>query len=48
MEDKRAETVEEYRPPKLEELGSVADLTQTGRTHPGADAKAGSAASSGR
>ncbi len=27
----------EYRTPELEELGSVADLTQTGRTHRGSD-----------
>ena len=47
MADKRTEAGEEYHPPKLEELGSVADLTQTGRTHPGSDAKGGSAASSG-
>jgi hypothetical protein len=48
MDTKHSEKREDYRSPKLEELGSVADLTQTGRTHPGQDAKGGSAASSGR
>lgn len=38
---------ETYTEPKLEEWGTVADLTQTGRTKPGADNKAGSAASQG-
>lgn len=38
MEDTR----EQYTEPKLEEWGSVADLTQTGLTRPGDDAKSGS------
>jgi len=38
---------EGYSEPKLEEWGTVTDLTQTGLTHPGADAKQGSAASQG-
>jgi hypothetical protein len=32
----------DYRTPELEEFGSVADLTETGKTHPGTDAKDGS------
>jgi hypothetical protein len=40
--DKRA-----YETPKLVELGTVADLTQTGKTNPGSDGKGGSAASQG-
>lgn len=36
-----------YQPPKLVVLGSVADLTKTGQTHPGGDAKTGSVSSSG-
>ena len=43
----RDETLETYAEPKLEEWGTVADLTQTGLTKPGTDAKAGSAASNG-
>lgn len=39
---------ETYEPPALEEWGSVADLTRTGKTRPGNDAKGGSAASQGR
>lgn len=35
-------THEEYSEPKLEEWGSVADLTQVGLTRPGDDAKNGS------
>ena len=31
-----------YETPKLVSLGTVADLTQTGLTNPGPDAKAGS------
>jgi hypothetical protein len=31
-----------YETPKLVNLGSVADLTQLGNTHPGGDAKGGS------
>ncbi|CAN5573991.1 hypothetical protein BH20CHL7_BH20CHL7_03410 [soil metagenome] len=38
---------ETYTEPKLEEWGTVADLTQTGLTRPGTDAKGGSAASQG-
>ncbi len=41
------ETLEGYSEPKLEEWGTVTDLTQTGLTQPGADAKQGSSASSG-
>ncbi|MEW6636305.1 MAG: lasso RiPP family leader peptide-containing protein [Actinomycetota bacterium] len=37
-----------YTPPELKKWGTVADLTQTGRTRPGADAKGGSALSMGR
>lgn len=37
-----------YTPPKLKKWGTVADLTQTGRTNPGGDGKLGSAASQGR
>jgi hypothetical protein len=36
-----------YETPKLVDLGSVADLTKTGLTNPGADAKQGSVASQG-
>ena len=36
-----------YKAPKLVTLGSVADLTKTGLTNPGADAKQGSVASMG-
>jgi hypothetical protein len=39
---------EPYRAPELEEWGSVADLTATGKTRAGSDAKGGSAASQGR
>jgi hypothetical protein len=40
-------THEAYSEPKLEEWGSVTELTQTGRTRPGADAKGGSRPSQG-
>ena len=36
-----------YTPPKLNKWGTVADLTKTGQTMPGADGKGGSSASSG-
>jgi hypothetical protein len=36
-----------YSAPEFEEFGTVADLTETGKTYPGADAKGGSAASQG-
>lgn len=36
-----------YQAPKLVALGTVADLTQTGLTNPGSDAKSGSRPSSG-
>lgn len=39
---------EPYRAPELEEWGSVADLTATGNTQEGSDAKGGSAASQGQ
>ncbi len=37
-----------YKAPKLVTLGSVADLTQTGTTNPGGDAKQGSVDSRGK
>ncbi|MGB5676019.1 MAG: hypothetical protein WBO43_15920, partial [Gemmatimonadota bacterium] len=37
----------EYRKPEIKAWGTVADLTATGMTNPGNDAKAGSAASMG-
>jgi len=37
MNDKRT-----YETPKLVDLGAVTDVTQTGRTNPGGDAKQGS------
>jgi hypothetical protein len=37
----------DYAKPELKELGSVAELTQTGQTMPGMDGKGGSAASRG-
>lgn len=37
----------EYHKPEIKSWGTVADLTATGMTHPGNDAKAGSAASMG-
>lgn len=39
---------EPYRAPELQEWGSVADLTATGRTNPGDDAKNGSVLSQGQ
>jgi len=36
-----------YVRPELNVLGSVADLTRTGRTNPGGDGKSGSVASAG-
>lgn len=36
-----------YTRPQLKQLGSVADLTRTGLTQPGADAKQGSRLSKG-
>lgn len=42
MEGKRL-----YVRPELKVLGSVADLTRTGLTHPGGDGKSGSVASRG-
>lgn len=39
---------EPYRAPELQEWGSVADLTATGQTRSGSDAKGGSAASQGQ
>jgi hypothetical protein len=38
---------EQYQEPQIEEWGSVADLTQTGKTNPGGDGKDGSSASMG-
>lgn len=37
-----------YTAPQLADFGKVADLTQTGLTHPGSDGKGGSAASQGQ
>ena len=37
-----------YTAPHLKPWGTVADLTQTGQTHPGGDAKAGSVLSKGK
>ena len=37
-----------YTPPSVQDFGTVTDLTATGITQPGADAKGGSAASRGR
>jgi len=37
----------EYCKPEIKAWGTVADLTATGRTNPGNDAKSGSAASMG-
>jgi hypothetical protein len=42
-----AEKREKYDKPSIEKLGSVAKLTLTGLTHPGADAKSGSRPSQG-
>ena len=37
-----------YARPSIQDFGTVTDLTATGITQPGADAKGGSAASRGR
>ena len=37
-----------YEKPEVKELGSVAELTQTGQTNPGGDMKGGSAGSMGQ
>lgn len=37
----------QYRKPEVQDWGTVTDLTATGKTNPGPDAKDGSAASSG-
>lgn len=37
----------QYQKPQLKEWGTIADLTATGKTMPGSDAKSGSAASQG-
>lgn len=42
-----AEQREQYEEPKVEEWGSVTDLTQTGGTNPGGDGKSGSVDSQG-
>jgi hypothetical protein len=39
--------LKDYTTPEVEDFGTVADLTQTGLTNPGADAKAGSRPSNG-
>ncbi|GEM_PF-4529508 len=36
-----------YSAPRLDTFGTVIELTQTGLTHPGSDAKAGSSLSQG-
>ena len=36
-----------YAAPEIDDWGTVADLTKTGLTHPGADAKEGSVLSKG-
>lgn len=38
----------EYHKPEIKSWGTVADLTATGQTNPGNDAKGGSAASMGQ
>jgi hypothetical protein len=38
---------QEYTTPEIRDWGTVSQLTQTGLTQPGADAKLGSSASSG-
>ena len=37
-----------YKPPELKKWGTVRDLTQTGLTQPGGDAKLGSVPSKGK
>ncbi len=37
-----------YSAPEFEEFGTVADLTETGLTNPGGDAKGGSVMSNGQ
>ena len=39
--------LKEYSRPSIEDFGTVTDLTATGITQPGTDAKGGSAASQG-
>jgi hypothetical protein len=39
---------QEYKTPEIRDWGTVSQLTQTGLTHPGADAKQGSRPSVGR
>lgn len=41
------EMKKDYHKPEIKAWGTVADLTATGLTHPGSDAKSGSAASMG-
>ena len=40
-------TKQPYVQPELKTIGAVADLTKTGTTNPGPDAKAGSVSSQG-
>jgi len=40
--------IQEYKAPKLVTLGSVSDLTKTGLSNPGGDAKSGSVLSNGQ
>lgn len=42
-----ADTRKPYDSPRIEEWGTVQELTQTGQTNPGADAKQGSVLSAG-
>jgi hypothetical protein len=37
-----------YKPPTISDWGTIADLTKTGGTHAGGDAKSGSVASQGQ
>ena len=40
--------MKEYKAPEIRDLGTVTELTQTGKTMPGEDGKSGSAASKGQ
>lgn len=42
-----SEQQKDYTPPQIRELGTVTDLTETGKTNPGGDGKIGSAPSQG-
>lgn len=47
MENKKPVNRKPYEAPEIEDWGTVADLTETGLTHPGGDLKSGSVASQG-